>query len=147
MARTNKLSGRTGVAPSLSALAVAKVPDDAAKKPRKRRKWRHGRRARAEIIRAQRNTKEFWLSHAPVDRIVREIVAETASQTGMRVQRAAIDKLRGAADWFLTDVLGAATMITTGKNRQTLSISDLRIALALKFPEIKTSDISQSRGH
>lgn len=87
------------------------------------------------------------MSHAPVDRIVREIVADTASQTGMRVQRAAIDKLRGAADWFLTDVLGAATMITTGKNRQTLSISDLRIALALKFPDIKTSDISQSRGH
>ena len=101
--------------------------------PGKRRRWRSGRRALQTIRKVQKDCRGFWIGRLPLDRIIREIVKEL--NIGVTcLQPKAVDMLRASCDELLTDLFRAGNLIAVKNKRQTLSLTDFKLACTLMCP-------------
>lgn len=105
--------------------------------PKKRRKYFRGARAQRIIRNHQRSERLFWNSEAGIRRLTKQIIKEVAGESSSYcIQAAAVSKLRGVADSFLTEFLGKAYQISVANGRQTLQLRDLKVATSLICPEL-----------
>lgn len=103
--------------------------------PSKRRRWRSGRRALQTIRRVQKDCREFWIGRLPMDRIIREVIKDMGVDVTC-LQPKAVDMLRASCDQLLTELFKASNLIAVKNNRQTLSLTDFKVACALMCPSL-----------
>jgi histone H3/H4 len=102
---------------------------------KKKRRYKSGRRALANIKKLQRSEQQYFLGREPVSRVVREM-AEGVSTGGVRFAPEAIALLRAASDEFIYKTMEEGYNITTDNRRQTLTVKDYRRAVRLLYPKL-----------
>jgi histone H3/H4 len=129
MARTKALAKQVLSTATRTKLEVPLVA------PGKKRRWKSGRRAVWHIKRTQKDCRPYWIGKLPMDRLVREIVKDMNMNITC-LQGQAIDYLRAASDQLLTELFRAANLIAVNNKRQTISVADFKVAVALMVPSV-----------
>lgn len=113
----------------------SEVPGVAVAVTKKKRRYKSGRRALANIKKLQRSEQQYFLGREPISRVVREM-AEEVTTGGMRFAPDAIALLRAASDEFIYRTMEEGYNITTDNRRQTLTVKDYRRAARLLYPKL-----------
>lgn len=128
MARTKAVAARRAQPTQVSKTTETGVT-------KKKRRYKSGRRALANIKKLQRSEQQYFLGREPVSRVVREMATEVSSGS-VRFAPEAIALLRAASDDFIYKTMEEGYNITTDNRRQTLTVKDYRRAVRLLFPKL-----------
>ena len=107
---------------------VAKPAAKAAKKPHR---YRPGTVALREIRKYQKST-ELLLPKLPFMRLVREIVAEFATDAGMRMQTCAMLAMQEAAESYLVGLFEDVNLCAIHGKRETIMAKDFNLARRIR---------------
>lgn len=92
----------------------------------RKRKWKPGTVALREIRRQQKSVKSM-LPRAAFERLVREIMAETNSES-VRLQRSALDALQQGAEDHIVELLKRSQTLALHAGRVTITNNDFVLA-------------------
>lgn len=98
---------------------------------RRRRRFRPGTRARMEIVREMKS-KKLAIPRACMNRLIREVLDKCSldADRPYRLSAPAYEVIAHESERMLTCFLNTATHVTAARRRATLTLDDLRTALA-----------------